>query len=184
MRVFLDTEFIEDGKTIDLMSIGLVREDGKMYYAVSSECDLDKASDWVKENVIPNLFQDKAPFDKDSALKTRAQIKKDIVAFVGENPEFWAYYADYDWVVFCQLFGLMIDLPRNFPMFCLDFKQVLYLFKIERDSLNVTNALDHNALADAFELKQMYDAFLQIMYKEFRSNSSILVHSYLGNPHD
>lgn len=28
MRIWFDTEFIEDGKTIDLISIGLVREDG------------------------------------------------------------------------------------------------------------------------------------------------------------
>jgi hypothetical protein len=28
MRFFLDTEFIEDGKTIDLVSIGMVKENG------------------------------------------------------------------------------------------------------------------------------------------------------------
>jgi hypothetical protein len=29
MRYWLDTEFIEDGKTIDLISIGIVAEDGR-----------------------------------------------------------------------------------------------------------------------------------------------------------
>ncbi len=29
MRYFLDTEFYEDGKTIDLISIGIVAEDGR-----------------------------------------------------------------------------------------------------------------------------------------------------------
>ena len=28
MKFFYDTEFIEDGHTIDLVSIGIVREDG------------------------------------------------------------------------------------------------------------------------------------------------------------
>ena len=29
MKYWLDTEFMEDGKTIDLLSIGIVREDGR-----------------------------------------------------------------------------------------------------------------------------------------------------------
>lgn len=41
------------------------------------------------------------------------------------NHEFYAYYADYDWVLFCSLFGRMIDLPHGFPMYCRDLKQML-----------------------------------------------------------
>jgi hypothetical protein len=41
------------------------------------------------------------------------------------KPEFYAYYADYDWVVFCWLFGSMINLPNGFPMYCRDLKQML-----------------------------------------------------------
>lgn len=36
---------------------------------------------------------------------------------------FYGYYADYDWVVFCWLFGRMIDLPKGFPKYCRDLKQ-------------------------------------------------------------
>jgi hypothetical protein len=32
-------------------------------------------------------------------------------------------YADYDWVVLCQLFGAMVDLPKGWPMYCRDIKQ-------------------------------------------------------------
>ncbi len=39
MKFFLDTEFIEDGRTIDLVSIGVVAEDGREFYAVSTEFD-------------------------------------------------------------------------------------------------------------------------------------------------
>ena len=35
MRYFYDTEFLEDGETIDLISIGIVAEDGREYYAVT-----------------------------------------------------------------------------------------------------------------------------------------------------
>jgi hypothetical protein len=40
MRYWLDTEFIEDGHTIDLISIGIVAEDGRELYAENMECDL------------------------------------------------------------------------------------------------------------------------------------------------
>ena len=48
-------------------------------------------------------------------------------------PKFYAYFADYDWVVFCWLFGKMIDLPKRFPMYCIDLKQEL------DNKLKVTN---------------------------------------------
>ena len=51
MRVFFDTEFIEDGRTIDLISIGMARQDGRTYYAEVGETDLSRASPWVRENV-------------------------------------------------------------------------------------------------------------------------------------
>ena len=31
MRIYFDTEFIEDGRTIDRLSIGMVREDGAIF---------------------------------------------------------------------------------------------------------------------------------------------------------
>lgn len=46
-------------------------------------------------------------------------------ALIYNQPEFYAYYADYDWVLFCSLFGRMIDLPKGFPMYCIDLKQTL-----------------------------------------------------------
>ena len=49
MRYFYDTEFIEDGTTIDLVSIGVVDEHGREFYAVSTEFDPGKAGPWVRE---------------------------------------------------------------------------------------------------------------------------------------
>ncbi|HXG86114.1 MAG TPA: hypothetical protein VNI84_18990 [Pyrinomonadaceae bacterium] len=59
--------------------------------------------------------------------KTREVIAEEIKEFVGDDkqPEFHAYYADYDWVVFCWLFGRMTDLPKGFPKYCRDLKQML-----------------------------------------------------------
>lgn len=137
MKVWFDTEFIEDGITIDLISIGMVREDGATYYAESSECALGRASPWVKENVIPLLTGER---------KSREFIAAEIRAFVGDAPEFWAYYADYDWVALCQLYGTMMALPKGWPMYCRDVKQLC-------DALGNPKLPDqtgeHHALADA-----------------------------------
>jgi hypothetical protein len=136
MRVWFDTEFIEDGHTIDLLSIGMVREDGGTYYAEPVEADLSRASEWVRANVLPHLTGPRKP---------RRVIAEEIVEFVGPSPEFWAWYADYDWVALCQLYGRMIDLPDGWPMYCRDFKQVCDErgWRIQqKDSI-------HNALGDA-----------------------------------
>lgn len=144
MRYFLDTEFIEDGKTIDLVSIGIVAEDGREYYACSTEARLDLASEWVRNNVLPHL-----PPYSDKAWKPRKYIAHDVFSFIyGPCPQIWAYYADYDWVALCQLFGTMMQLPSHFPKFCMDLKQLSY--HKGGTVLHPPDPTDeHNALADA-----------------------------------
>lgn len=149
MRFTFDTEFIEDGVTIDLLSIGIVREDGAVYYA---ETDLafvmkegtytrpDFDLTWLNENVVPGLI---GTFE---VCKQREVIAQEIINFAGDEPEFWAWYADYDWVVLCQLFGRMIDLPAGWPMYCRDYKQVVDTYNLPT-SPQTTAA--HNALNDA-----------------------------------
>jgi hypothetical protein len=76
----------------------------------------------------------------------------------GNYPEFYAYFADYDWVVFCWIFGRMIDLPESFPMFCLDLKQMMYEKGLDGEWKNEhcpTPEGNHNALIDAKWNKQL-----------------------------
>lgn len=138
MKVWFDTEFIDDGKTIDLLSVGMIREDGATYYAEPAEADRSRADEWVAANVLPYL---------NGPVKPRAQIAQEIIEFAGEAPEFWAYYADYDWVVLCQLYGRMVDLPKGWPMFCRDVQQVRAEKGVEE--LPKMTGTEHNALDDA-----------------------------------
>ena len=48
MRYFYDTEFIDNGRTIELISIGVAAEDGREYYAISTEFDPEQAGRWVR----------------------------------------------------------------------------------------------------------------------------------------
>lgn len=96
MKYFFDTEFIEDGKTIDLISIGIVAEDGREFYACNTEARLDLANDWVRGNVLPSL-----PTYGADEWVTRFKLRGDVLSFVDnfgridlakDKPEFWAYY--------------------------------------------------------------------------------------------
>ncbi len=145
MRYFFDTEFIEDGRTIDLISIGIVSEDGLAYYAESSDCDLSRASEWVQKNVLLHLTGSRIPHKK---------IAREIIQFVGEKPEFWAYYADYDWVALCQLYGTMMDLPKGWPMYCRDLKQLLD--SLGNPRFEKQTGTEHHALADAKWVRDVY----------------------------
>jgi hypothetical protein len=158
-RFFLDTEFIEDGKTINLLSIALVHESGRFVYFVSSEVDFRDASSWVKTNVVPNIMRNAV------GMHTRADIKREILSFVdkyrsGLKPEFWGYYADYDWVAFCQLFGKMIDLPKGWPMYCRDLKQ----FCDDLGNPKLPKNESHHALDDAQWIKEQYNHLIEIQY--------------------
>ena len=79
MLYWLDTEFIEDGKTIDLISIGIVAEDGREYYAVNNECNFCNASPWVWENVLAPMGVYKPlryvnPSDPSTSLNTKQTL--------------------------------------------------------------------------------------------------------------
>jgi 3' exoribonuclease, RNase T-like len=153
MKYFLDTEFIESGpgKPIDLISIGIVAEDGRELYAINSDCPLDEANEWVKANVLPHLSpRDPAVFAGTVncslvSIARRVRWFCDVQKY--GKPEFWGYYADYDWVVFCQMFGSMIDLPKGWPMYCRDIKQ--RADELGNPTLPVQDSTEHNALFDA-----------------------------------
>ena len=176
MKYFLDTEFIERPNEIELISVGIYcLDDDSTFYAESTNFNEDKADDWVKENVLSNLkFYNKGamPFNSsktkssltDNKTKTEVFgnnlfIKEELLKYIGEdkNPEFYAYYADYDWVVFCWLFGKMIDLPENFPMYCRDIKQMMDERDLDDTMKPEQNGTEHNALDDAIYDAELYE---------------------------
>lgn len=143
-RYFIDFEFIEDGRTIDPLSIGIVSDDGatlREFYAEFAGAELSKANDWVRAHVIPSLQG--PPYTKPARV-----IREEVLKFVtGERPEFWGYYSDYDWVCLCQLFGRMVDLPKHFPMYCRDIKQ--FADDLGNPKLPQEGKDEHHALVDA-----------------------------------
>ena len=151
MKIWFDTEFIEDGRTIQPLSIGAIREDGATFYAEANWSYRDGASQWVKDNVFPHLLGKEAE-------RSRKDIAASLVEFSGTKPEFWAYYCSYDWVMLCQIFGTMMDLPKHWPMFCNDVKQLCY--SMGNPKLPEQLSTEHHALSDAIWTRDAY-AFLK-----------------------
>jgi hypothetical protein len=145
VRFFYDCEFIEDGTTIELVSIGAVDEDGREFYAVSTEFDPDRAIPWVRDHVLPKL-----PSPADRAWRSRRKIRDDLFAFLSaprEPIELWAWYAAYDHVALCQLWGGMPALPRAIPRFTHELRQLWE--DRGRPAIPDPPADQHDALADA-----------------------------------
>src|SRR5258707_3917723 len=178
VKLHYDTEFLEDGKTIDLISIGMVREDGAEYYAENSEADWDrmKKSDWLVRNVLPGLkiigrksldtYLKNSPnsfprppiefVDPDvpsSLVKPRQVIANEVRDFIlaAPEPELWAWYAAYDHVALCQLWGPMTSLPKGIPMWTNDLKQEAQRLG-DSDLPSMPGVAEHNALSDAREV--------------------------------
>lgn len=176
-RIFYDTEFLESdpSETIRLISIGMVREDGAEYYAVSQDATRGRLArgirrnEWLMANVVPSL--PKAPGDArlyqprrwlfnyaDPCVKPRHVIAREVRDFIlgVPDPHLWAWYSAYDHVVLCRLWGRMVDLPRGVPMWTNDLKQEAErLGNLPLPSL--PGRREHNALDDAREVKFRYE---------------------------
>lgn len=163
MRYYLDTEFIENGprEPVHLLSIALVTDPGleeRQFYAQNRDCPLDRANEWVTANVLPHLGPE---------WESLARIRTLLAEFLDPGrygpPEIWGYFADYDWVVFCQIFGTMADLPQGYPMYCRDLKQ--WADELGVKTLPPQIATEHHALNDARWNREVWH-FLDVIERD------------------
>ena len=165
MDICYDTEFIEDGRTIGLISIGMVAEDGREYYAVNRDMPVRRIRrhQWLMANVVPSLPKGHGErrlsvpkrwlFDyADACVKRPDQIAREVRDFIlaAHEPQLWAWYGAYDHVALCQMWGRMIDLPKGVPMFTCDLKQEAE--RMGNPAIpSMPGVAEHNALSDARE---------------------------------
>jgi hypothetical protein len=169
LRYFYDTEFVEDGRTIGLISIGIVAEDGREFYAVAEEIQTDPElhgricrHEWLMGNVVPHLplvvpslaelAADGDCFKLDlghPVVLPRADIAELVRIFLllGGDPELWAWYGAYDHVALAWLWGPMCDLPAGLPMWTNDIKQAQRM--LGNPAMPPQPDRAHDALADA-----------------------------------
>lgn len=171
-RFFYDTEFLEDGKTIDLLSFGMVCDTStNEFYHVNRDADWKAAfdHDWIRSNVLDSIAHEvhvPSRSDREAGRKieieltepypvaiTKKSMAQELVNYVETNlpensvPEFWAYYGSYDHVAMAQIFGTMMELPAFFPMYTMDIKQLMVMKGVS--STPIVQESEHNALDDA-----------------------------------
>ena len=158
MLVFLDTEFTDFTRP-DLISIGLVAEDGREFYAERTDYYTTRCGDFVRETVLPLLGR--VP----DAACTRTELTDRLRDWFGQLPEPATIIFDYEWD-WRLLAVAMLGRPHSKPPG--NFAQQLYL-----DSYAITHpafetALNaaytpewpaHHALADARALMAGYRAW-------------------------
>ena len=160
---FYNTEFLDDGYQVDLISIGIVNdEDDREYYAVNRLAPWNRIMEheFLKENVVPHLpLSDNriltaindCPLDlSNPCVKYKSDIAEEVRQFLlsgSSPPQLWAWYAAYDHLAYAQLWGPMSRLPDGLPKFTMDLKQEHV--RHGNPELPPQSEGEHHALADA-----------------------------------
>jgi len=174
MNVFFDMEFTGLIKAASPLSIGLISEDGKTFYA---EYQIEKSavlSDWITENVIPNLrFRDvwssvpTIDFDHYDMKGDVSQIRARLLEWLGQFDKviMWGDCLAYDWVLFCDLWIGAMHIPDNIYYIPFDLSTLFYVKGIDpdinrEDYLGMDHGAKHNALYDAKIIRKCYQKLL------------------------
>lgn len=171
-KLFFDTEFTGLHQKTTLISIGIISDCGKTFYAELTDYDKSQVDDWLEQNVISNLYlteNDNAAFlDKWIIKGDTTTVKEALTVWIAqfEQVEIWSDCLSYDWVLFNQIFGHAFSIPKNIYYIPFD---ICTLFKVkgidpdtnrEQYSEMVKNSTKHNALWDAKVIKLCYEKLI------------------------
>lgn len=175
MKIFLDTEFTGLHQKTTLISIGLISECGKTFYAEFADYNKSQIDEWLQKNVINNLLGDELTKDKgwleDGGMWCGGNsnaIKLSLTGWLDQfkEVEIWSDCLAYDWVLFNNIFGTAFDIPKNVYYIPFD---ICTLFKIKGIDPDISReefafngkipkeAKKHNALWDAKVIKKCYE---------------------------
>lgn len=178
MKIFFDTEFTGLRKEAQLISLALVDENNRSFYAEFNDYDKSFYDPWIQENVM-----DKLTFVRDSYVQYKddhdgimCKGSKDYVRCLLEQwlaeydkVELVSDVCHYDMVLFIDIFGTAFDLPKNVCPSCHDINQdIAEYFNIsEREAFDKSRTLmasgsiayikEHDAMYDAQVIKIIYE---------------------------
>ncbi len=182
MELFFDCEFTGLHKDTTLVSIGIVAENGKKFYAEFSDYDESQCDDWIKENVLKHTILAgndtlAARLGEDSNTTAVLGNKADIRYELGEwlkqfdEVQFVSDVCHYDMVLLIDIFGTAFGLPGNVSAACHDINQDIAKHygiskreAFDKSREDIVSELygqqiegeKHNALYDAEVIKAIY----------------------------
>jgi hypothetical protein len=193
-KIFFDTEFTGLHQNTTLISIGLIAETGQTFYAELNDYDKSQVDEWVQNNVIKNLLMcepkegEEEPYSairhvdnpvgndffKSYSVELRCDrkfLQFELSEWLSQfkEIEMWGDCLSYDWVLFCQIFGSAINIPKHIYYIPFDISTV---FKLKGIDPNINREFfvsdeiyigsqKHNALWDAKIIKACYDKLLK-----------------------
>lgn len=178
-KIYFDTEFTGLVKNTDLISIGMVTDDGDSFYAEYEDYDRSKLDDWLKDNIISNLYlkSEKLTQEGNSIIyETKGDSKfiksrlekwlKEIINREGKKLLFISDLLIYDWVLFNDIWNGSMNLPDYIYYIPIDICGMFINKKIDPDinredfikeSIKELQIKKHNALWDAIVIKKCYE---------------------------
>lgn len=137
-KVFMDCEFTGLHQNTTLISIGLISDCGKTFYAELNDYDKSQVDEWLQNNVIDKLIMSEPRIGEDEYYKVAIAndnpigndlynsysvqlrgnmetIKNELERWLNQfdQVEIWSDCLAYDWVLFNQIFGHAFNIPKN-----------------------------------------------------------------------
>lgn len=180
-KIFFDCEFTGLHQNTTLISIGLISDCGKEFYAEFTDYNKSQVDDWIKNNVINKLIfteiqnqnGGRGGCAREGFVGNAEYIKEELTTWLSqfEKVEMWSDCLSYDWILFCQLFGHAFNIPKNIYYIPFD---ICTLFKIKGIDPDISreefvkNGCEnwfseerkHNALFDARIIRMCYDKLI------------------------
>lgn len=158
--MFLDTEFTGLNKDAQLISIALYYTEECFFYAELNDVNYEQTSSWIKENVIMHMeyknesvvYTESSNYVKmkGSPLEVVGKLSKWIEQF--EHIEIWADVLAYDWILFCNLFGGALQIPKNIFYIPFDLSTLLKL-RLENPDIDRFRFVSHLLTEDDKKMK-------------------------------
>lgn len=180
MKIFFDTEFTGLRQDTTLVSIGLISEDKRKFYAELTDFNWEHVhkDQWLLENVVNKLYCRQNDSDKKYMPNCHIGTKSNVARMLKnwllqfDEVQLVSDVCHYDFVLFISLFGGAFDLPKNVSPYCYDINQdIARYYKIsEREAFdksreeilyskykeNEISGDKHNALYDAEVIREVY----------------------------
>lgn len=172
-KLYWDMEFSGLHQNTTLISLGIVSDCGKTFYAELTDFKEDQCDKWIKENVIANLYlkpeNNNASFENYRLIGNTNDVKHALAAWLSqfESVEMWSDCLAYDWVLFCQIFGGAFSVPKNVYYIPMDICSIFRYKGIDPDinreeySGLKEGAVKHNSLWDALVIQACHDKLMQ-----------------------
>lgn len=188
MKVFLDTEFTGLHQYTSLLSIGLVDEDGRTFYAEISDYDFTQMNDWLLNNVMNHMmFEPAKPGEeeyysasrfKDNPIGqdlyksfslnmrgTLKEVKEELKRWLEQydTVEVWSDCLAYDWVLFNNIFGSAFDIPGNVYYIPFDICTVFQMKGIDPDISRekfISDRIENIDMPESTKHNALWDAFV------------------------